>query len=170
MLKIVIFASGSGTNAENIIKHFENKAVATVVSVFTNNPNAKVIDRAKKYKIPIEIFSKEELTDGKVLHKVKTFAPDLLVLAGFLLKLPKSIVESYPRSIINIHPALLPKYVARGVYGMNVHRAIVENKENETGLTIPYVYENYDDGNIIIQKKVPVLLMDLTVSCAEKKN
>jgi phosphoribosylglycinamide formyltransferase-1 len=168
MKKIVIFASGSGTNAENIIQHFKSTNIGTVVSVFTNNPNAFVIERAKKFQIQTEIFSKEELIQGKVLQKIINFDPDLIVLAGFLLKLPKNIIEYYPNSIINIHPALLPKYGGKGMYGMNVHKAIVENKEKETGITIHYVNENYDEGNIIFQKKVTVLVTDTPEVVAEK--
>lgn len=168
MKKIVIFASGSGTNAENIMKHFKNTNIGSVVSVFTNNPNAKVIERAKNFQIPTEIFSKEELFSGKVLQKILNIAPDLIVLAGFLLKLPIEIIESYPNSIINIHPALLPKYGGKGMYGMNVHKAIVENKEKETGITIHFVNENYDEGNIIFQKKVSVLVSDTPEVVAEK--
>ena len=168
MKKIVIFASGSGTNAENIVKHFKSTNSGIVVSVFTNNPNAKVIERAKNFQIPTEIFSKEELYSGKVLQKLLDIAPDLIVLAGFLLKFPKTIVESYPNAIINIHPALLPNYGGKGMYGMNVHKAIVENKEKETGITIHYVNENYDEGNIIFQKKVTLLITDTPEVVAEK--
>ena len=168
MKKIVIFASGSGTNAENIIRYFKGTNTGTVVSVFTNNPNAKVIERVKNLEIPTEIFSKEELYSSKVLQKLIGIAPDLIVLAGFLLKLPKSIVESYPNTIINIHPALLPKYGGNGMYGMNVHKSIVENREKETGITIHYVNENYDEGNIIFQKKVTLLITDTAEVVAEK--
>ena len=168
MKKIVIFASGSGTNAENIIKYFKNTTAANVVSVFTNNANAKVIERAKNLQISTEIFSKEELCSGNVLQKLNVIQPDLIVLAGFLLKFPESIVEFYSNSIINIHPALLPKYGGKGMYGMNVHKAIVENKEKETGITIHYVNENYDEGNIIFQKKVTVLITDTPKVVAEK--
>jgi phosphoribosylglycinamide formyltransferase-1 len=168
MKKIVIFASGSGTNAENIIKYFENKATATVVAVFTNNPNAKVIERAKNFQIPTEIFSKEELIQGKVLQKLNSFAPDIIVLAGFLLKLPKTMIESYPNTIINIHPALLPKYGGKGMYGMNVHKAVVENQEKETGITIHFVNENYDEGNVIFQKNVLLTATDSPDIVAEK--
>ena len=168
MKKIVIFASGSGTNAENIIKHFKSRNTGTVVSVFTNNPNAKVIDRAIKYHLPTEIFSKDELNEGLVLQKINAIQPDLIVLAGFLLKFPESIVELYPNKIINIHPALLPKYGGKGMYGMNVHRAVVENKEKETGITIHYVNENYDEGNIIFQKKASLLVTDTPEVVAEK--
>ncbi len=168
MNKILIFASGSGSNAENIIKYFENKGLAKVVGVFTNNPNAKVIERAKKLQISTQIFSKEELIQGKVLQMINDYAPNWIVLAGFLLKLPKSIIEAFPDSIINIHPALLPKYGGKGMYGMNVHQAIVDNKEKETGITIHYVNENYDEGNIIFQKKVTVLGTDTAEVVAEK--
>ncbi len=168
MNKIVIFASGSGTNAENIIKHFENKDCATVVSIFTNNPNAKVIERAHNLKVPSEIFSKEELLDSNVLQKINTIKPDWIILAGFLLKLPETIIKQYPDKIINIHPALLPKFGGKGMYGMNVHQAVVENKEKETGITIHFVNENYDEGNIIFQKKVSVLTSDTPEVVAEK--
>jgi len=168
MKKIVVFASGSGTNAENIIKYFALSEIGSVVAVFTNNATAKVIERAKNNKIPTEVFSKEELFEGKVLQKINTIEPDLIVLAGFLLKFPQDIIASYPNKIINIHPALLPKYGGKGMYGMNVHRAIVENKEKETGITIHYVNENYDEGGVIFQKKVVVLGTDTADVIAEK--
>jgi phosphoribosylglycinamide formyltransferase-1 len=154
MKKIVVFASGSGTNAENIIKYFALNEMVTVVTVFTNNPIAKVIERAKNYDIPIEIFSKPELIEGKVLQKLNVIQPDLIVLAGFLLKFPENIIAAYPDKIINIHPALLPKYGGKGMYGMNVHKAIVDNKEKETGITIHYVNEHYDEGGVVFQKKI----------------
>ena len=168
MKKIVIFASGSGTNAENIIKHFKNTSIGTVVSVFTNNPKAYVIERAKNFQVPTEIFSKEELNSNKILQKLIAIQPDLIVLAGFLLKFPENIIAQYPDKIINVHPALLPKYGGKGMYGMNVHKAIVENKEKETGISIHYVNENYDEGNIIFQKKVTVLVSDTPEVVAEK--
>ncbi len=168
MKKIVVFASGSGTNAENIIKYFGNKDSGTVVAVFTNNPNAKVIDRAKKYDVPVVIFSKNDLNEGKVLQKINDFNPDWIILAGFLLKLPEAITEAYSKKIINIHPALLPKYGGKGMYGMNVHRAVVENKEKETGITIHFVNENYDEGNIIFQKEVILKPSDSPEIVAEK--
>lgn len=168
MKKIVIFASGSGTNAENIIKHFKNTSIGTVVAVFTNNPKAYVIERAKNFQLPTEIFSKEELNSDKILQKINAIQPDLIVLAGFLLKFPENIIAQYPDKIINVHPALLPKYGGKGMYGMNVQKAIVENKEKETGITIHYVNENYDEGNIIFQKKVTVLVTDTPEVVAEK--
>ena len=154
MKKIVIFASGSGTNAENIIKYFEETNTGTVAAVFTNNPNAQVIDRAKNYGVTIEVFSKDQLIEGEVLQKIDAIQPDWIILAGFLLKFPQKITAAYPKKIINIHPALLPKYGGKGMYGMHIHRAIVENKEKETGITIHFVNENYDEGAIIFQQSI----------------
>ncbi|MBC5837384.1 phosphoribosylglycinamide formyltransferase [Flavobacterium muglaense] len=168
MKKIVVFASGSGTNAENIIKYFIENKSAKVVSVFTNNSKAMVVERAGKYEIETEVFSKDELIEGIVLQKIKSIDPDLIVLAGFLLKFPEAIIQAYPNKVINIHPALLPKYGGKGMYGMNVHRAVVENKEPETGITIHYVNEHYDEGGIIFQKKVAVLGTDTAEVVAEK--
>lgn len=156
MKKIVLFASGSGTNAENIILYFNQKLTAKVVSVFCNNSNAKVLDRAKKHQVPTVVFSKDELNSGFVLKKLEEYKPDIIVLAGFLWQFPKSIIEKYPNSIINIHPALLPKYGGKGMYGMHVHAAVIENNEPETGITIHYVNEHYDEGNIIFQRSVNI--------------
>lgn len=168
MNKIVIFASGSGTNAENIIQYFKAKDGSASFTVFTNNPNAKVIERIEKFQVPAEIFTKVELFENKVLRKLNIINPDLIVLAGFLLKLPKAIIEAYPNKIINIHPALLPKYGGKGMYGMNVHRAVVENKEKESGITIHYVNENYDEGNVIFQESFPLLGKETPDDIAEK--
>ena len=168
MKKIIVFASGSGTNAENIIKYFSNTEIAKVVSVFTNNASAKVIDRAKNHQIPVEIFSKNELLERNVLQKVQEIDPDLIILAGFLLKFPENIIEKYPNKIINIHPALLPNYGGKGMYGMHIHRAIVNNKEKETGISIHYVNENYDEGAIIFQANVALTDEDTPETVAEK--
>ena len=154
MKKIVIFASGSGTNVENIIKYFAETKIGAVVAVFTNRADAKVIERAQNHRVPVVVFSKDDLIESKILQKINTFRPDLIVLAGFLLKFPENIIEAYPNKIINIHPALLPKYGGKGMYGMNIHRTIVENKEKETGITIHFVNENYDEGNILFQKNI----------------
>ncbi len=155
MKKIVLFASGNGTNAENIIQHFKNSSQGTVVAVFANNPHAKVLQRAENHDVPSVVFTREELREGKVLEKLNNFNPDLIVLAGFLWMFPKSILEHYP-NVINIHPALLPKYGGKGMYGMNVHNAVLENKEKETGITIHYVNEHYDEGAYIFQKEVNI--------------
>ena len=168
MIKIVIFASGSGTNAENIIRYFQATKSASVEAVFTNKADAQVIQRAEKYQVPSQVFTKNDLETGKVLQEINAIQPDLIVLAGFLLKFPESIVAEYPDKIINIHPALLPKYGGKGMYGMHVHRAVVDNKESKTGITIHYVNENYDEGNIIFQKEVTVLISDTPEVVAAK--
>lgn len=156
MKNIVLFASGSGTNVENILLYFNQNPIAKVVSVFCNNSNAKVIDRAIKFQVPVVIFSKEDFNNNVVLQKLYDFKPDLIVLAGFLLQFPTSIIEKYPNKIINIHPALLPKYGGKGMYGMKVHSAVLENKESETGITIHQVNEHYDEGNIIFQQSIKI--------------
>ena len=156
MKKVLLFASGTGSNVENIIQYFENRHDIIIVGVFTNNPNAKVLDKAKNYNVPTLIFNREQLSDGFVLDKIAELKPDLIVLAGFLWKMPEEIVKAYPNKIINIHPALLPKYGGKGMYGMNVHNAVLENKEKETGITIHYVNEHYDEGEFIFQQKVTI--------------
>ncbi|MBP8158289.1 MAG: phosphoribosylglycinamide formyltransferase [Flavobacterium sp.] len=156
MKKILLFASGAGSNVENIIQHFKNSDTVSIVGVFSNNPEAKVLAVAKNHEVSCFVFNKTELNDGFVLKKVNELQPDLIVLAGFLLKFPEDIIAAYPNKIINIHPALLPKYGGKGMYGMNVHRAILENKEKETGITIHYVNENYDEGEFIFQQKVKI--------------
>ncbi|GAA4760166.1 MULTISPECIES: phosphoribosylglycinamide formyltransferase [Flavobacterium] len=156
MKRIVIFASGSGTNAEQIILHFKNNNQGNVVGVLSNNLHAKVLEKAKNHDVEAFSFDKNELSDGTVLKIVESLQPDLIVLAGFLLKFPSDIISKYPECIINIHPALLPKYGGKGMYGMNVHKAVLENKEKETGITIHYVNEHYDEGGIIFQKTVSI--------------
>jgi len=168
MKRILIFASGSGTNAENIIKYFGNRSTGTVVAVFTNNSNATVLEKAKKLAVPTVIFSKDELNSGKTLQIINDFQPDLIVLAGFLLKFPQNLIEAYPNRIINVHPALLPKFGGKGMYGMHIHKAVVDNNEKETGITIHYVNENYDEGNIIFQQSVVLSETDTPESVAIK--
>ena len=156
MKKILLFASGTGSNVENIIHHFKNHHDIIVVGIYTNNPNAKVLDKAKNHNIPTLIFDREQLTDGFVLDKIAELKPDLIVLSGFLWKMPEEIVSAYPNKIINIHPALLPKYGGKGMYGIKVHQTVLENKEKETGITIHYVNEHYDEGEFIFQQKVAI--------------
>ncbi|MET2986671.1 phosphoribosylglycinamide formyltransferase [Aureibaculum conchae] len=156
MKRIVILASGSGTNAENIIKYFQKSNVITITHVLSNNKDAKVLKRAKRLKISNSSFNKDDFFNtDKVLNILKDKA-DFIVLAGFLWKIPKNIINDFPDRIINIHPALLPNYGGKGMYGDNVHKAVVINKEKETGITIHYVNENYDEGAIIFQAKVEV--------------
>lgn len=168
MKKIVIFASGSGTNAENIIEYFKKTSTAQVVAVFTNNPTAGVIVKVRKHIIPIEIFTKSQFFENELLQKIKNFEPDLIVLAGFLLQFPSNIIAAYPDKVINIHPALLPKYGGKGMYGKYVHQAVFDNKELETGITIHYVNENYDEGAIIAQQRIALTGIDTVATIAEK--
>ena len=168
MKKIVLFASGSGTNVQNIIQKFRQSNEVEVVAVFCNNPNAGVLDRAKSLAVPIVLFSKEDLNGEIILLKLNAFRPDLIVLAGFLLKFPINIIQAYPQKIINIHPALLPKYGGKGMYGIHVHHAIVENKETETGITIHYIDAQYDEGAILLQKSIPLNGTETATEIAEK--
>jgi phosphoribosylglycinamide formyltransferase 1 len=156
MKKILLFASGSGSNVENIIRHFNESNSIQVIGVFCNNSKAKVIDKAQKNKIPTFIFAKTALYDGTILDKINHLHPDLIVLAGFLLQFPQSIIVQYPNKIINVHPALLPKYGGKGMYGIHVHQAVIENVEKESGITIHYVNENYDEGEFIFQQSVNI--------------
>jgi phosphoribosylglycinamide formyltransferase 1 len=155
MKKVVLFASGNGSNAEKIILHFKKSNLGSVAAVFSNNPKAKVIEKAKKQNVPTFVFDKSDLKEGFVLQKINDFSPDLIVLSGFLLMFPESILKKYPK-VINIHPALLPKYGGKGMYGINVHQAVLDNKEKETGITIHYVNEHYDEGEFIFQKAVNI--------------
>ena len=155
--KIVVFASGSGTNAENIIRYFQNSGTAEVVSVMSNKPSAKVLDRAQKLNITALYFDRDAFYNtNDVLHILEDTNPDLIVLAGFLWLFPSSILQSFPNKVINLHPALLPKYGGKGMFGEHVHKAVLKNKERETGITIHYVNEKYDDGQIIFQKAFPL--------------
>lgn len=167
--RIVIFASGSGTNAENIIKYFQRTQFAEVVRVLSNKKDAKVLERAERLGVNTVSFTKEELFfENGVLEILKEVEPDIIVLAGFLLKFPEIILKEFPNKVINIHPALLPKYGGKGMYGNYVHEAVINNKEAETGITIHYVNENYDEGAIISQKKVTLSKNETPETVAEK--
>lgn len=167
--RIVIFASGSGTNTQNIIEHFQHSKFAKVVRVLSNNKNAKVIDRVKFFNIKTLCFNKEELNSNKgVLKVLKKDKPDLIVLAGFLWKFPELIIKEFQNKVINVHPALLPKYGGKGMYGKYVHQAVVANNEKESGITIHYVNENYDEGAIIFQKSIALDPYDTPEQVAEK--
>ena len=169
MKRIVIFASGSGTNAENLIEFFHNRDNASVIQVLTNNPHAKVLERAKKLRVSALSFNKIAFTEtNDVLNILKASQPDLIVLAGFLWKIPESILNTFPNKIINIHPALLPKYGGKGMYGKYVHEAVVANKEQETGITIHYVNAHYDEGAIIFQAKCNLSQSDTADDVAAK--
>jgi phosphoribosylglycinamide formyltransferase-1 len=168
MKKIAILASGSGTNAENIINYFINSKIISVKLVLSNKKEAKVLQRAKRLNVNNEYFNRTDFYEtNHVLELLKKNA-DYIILAGFLWKIPNNILEAFPNKIINIHPALLPKYGGKGMFGMHVHNAVVENKESESGITIHYVNENYDEGAIIFQEKFEVLVCDTAEDIAEK--
>ena len=155
--RIAIFASGNGTNAQRIIEYFIGSEQAEVNMILTNNPQAYVIQRGKMFEIPVFIFNKEDFySTNNVLNKLSEAKTDLIVLAGFLWLIPAEIITNFPDRIVNIHPALLPKYGGKGMYGANVHKAVISAGEKESGISIHYVNENYDDGNIIFQAKCSV--------------
>lgn len=169
MKKIAIFASGNGSNCENIIKHFSQSKVARVVLVVTNNPSAKVIERAKRLDTDISIVPKDSISDSSImLPLLREKCIDLIVLAGFMLFIPSFLIDNYPHRIVNIHPSLLPKYGGKGMYGMHVHEAVKENNEKESGITIHFVNNEYDRGEIIEQYSTPVSPDDSAEEIAEK--
>lgn len=154
--KIAIFASGSGSSAENIILSFKNNPQFEISKTYCNNPNALVLDKIKKHNIDSLVFSSEELNNDLVLQDLIKISPDLIVLAGFLKKIPQNIINSFKNKIINIHPSLLPKYGGKGMFGLKVHESVIKNNESETGFTIHYVNDEYDQGDIIFQKRLKV--------------
>ncbi|MDD2293750.1 MAG: phosphoribosylglycinamide formyltransferase [Bacteroidales bacterium] len=166
MNRIAIFASGSGTNAENIINYFSKDLNISVVLLLCNNPDAGVIVRAKRLGVPFRLFSKGEFDEIHAL--LRELKVDYLILAGFLLKVPDNLVASYSGRIINIHPALLPKYGGKGMYGMNVHNAVIAAKEKESGITIHIVDNMYDHGTTLFQAKCPIEAHDTPEDLAAK--
>jgi phosphoribosylglycinamide formyltransferase 1 len=165
---IAIFASGSGSNAQKIAEYFESSTEIFVKIIMCNNPQAGVIDRAKKLDIPCYVFDKETFKAGEVLSILKENDVDFIILAGFLWLIPKSFIEAFPSKIINLHPALLPKYGGKGMYGHYVHEAVIDNHEKESGITIHYVNEAYDEGTIIFQAKYEIAPTDSAIDIATK--
>ncbi|MCE5204811.1 MAG: phosphoribosylglycinamide formyltransferase [Porphyromonadaceae bacterium] len=152
MTRIAIIASGSGSNAENIAKYFKGHAEVHISLILSNNSDAYVHERAAKLGIPSFTFTKAEFDEGKeILEVLREYEIDFIVLAGFLLKISQPLLEAYAERIVNIHPALLPKYGGKGMYGDRVHQAVIDASETESGITIHYVNEHYDEGNIIFQ-------------------
>ena len=150
--RIAVFASGSGSNAERFFEHFKGSPTVEVALVCCNNPDAFVLERARRHGIPTWLFSNQELKEAMpVVQKLQNENIDFIVLAGFLRLIPAALVSAFPDRIVNIHPALLPKWGGKGMYGMRVHESIIEAGELETGITIHYVNNNYDEGNIIFQ-------------------
>lgn len=169
MKQVTIFASGSGSNAENIINFFKKSNLCEVNLILCNNPKAFVLERAKNHNISAITFNRSAFyTQNHILNLLNQVQPDLIVLAGFLWKMPENIVNAFPDKIVNIHPALLPKYGGKGMYGHHVHEAVVTNKETESGITIHYVNENYDEGNIIFQASCAVTPNDTPDDVAAK--
>ena len=166
---IAIFASGSGTNAENIIAYFKDREYARVQVVLTNHAQAGVIARAHRYHVPCEIFTGEDLAQpGKILSLLQKHKTDFVVLAGFLKLMPVDVVKHYEGRIINIHPALLPAFGGKGMYGERVHKAVIASGATESGITIHYVNEKFDEGKIIFQDRVPVSKDDTPETLADK--
>lgn len=166
---IVLFASGAGTNAQNIINYFRGSTLAKIVVIACNNPDAGVLKIAQKENIPILFIEKEKFFRGNgYVDELKQYQPDLIVLAGFLWKLPAVLLKAYPNRIINIHPALLPKYGGKGMYGSAVHRAVIAAGEKTSGISIHYVDEHYDNGDIIFQATCPVLPDDTAEALAQR--
>lgn len=169
MNNIAIFASGSGTNAENIISHFKGSKKVKIKILLSNNANAFALERAKRNNIPTLLFSNKELRETEIVDSaLKDLDIDIIILAGFLALVPERIVERYKGAILNIHPALLPAYGGKGMYGENVHKAVVAAGERESGITIHHVSEKYDDGDIIFQAKCALSPEDDAESVADK--
>ncbi len=165
---IAIFASGSGSNAERIVEYFAGSKEINVKLFLCNNPEAGVIQRAERLNIPLVMFNRQQFKAGEVVEILKENQIDWIILAGFLWLVPQNVVEAFPNKIINIHPALLPKFGGKGMYGHFVHEAVVENKETESGITIHFVNENYDEGAVIFQASYPVLPTDTPEDVAKK--
>ena len=177
MKNLAIFASGSGTNAENLIKYFSGHPEYRVAVVLCNKPDAFVLQRAEKFGVPSVVFTKSQLVcsdafteDGKpsVISILKEYDAFAIILAGFLMRIPSFMIDAWPRRIINIHPALLPKYGGKGMHGMHVHEAVVAAKEVESGITIHLVDEQYDHGKTLFQAKCEVLPCDTALDVAAK--
>jgi len=168
MKNIAVFASGGGSNAEALITHFTNSEKGRIALIVTNNSNAGVIDRAQNHDIPFYVLDKDELDEGEFSDVLLALDIDFIVLAGFLKKIPADLVSTYPNKIVNIHPALLPKFGGKGMYGINVHKAVVEAGEKESGITIHYVNTNYDEGQIIEQHRIAILSDDNPEAVAKK--
>ncbi len=155
MINIAVFASGEGTNAENLFSYYAGNTGVKIKLVVTNNEQAGVIKRADAWKKNVQLISKTALYNytDQIVDFLKTEKVDMIVLAGFLLKIPEALIRAYPDRIINIHPALLPKFGGKGMYGMHVHCAVIEAGEKESGITVHYVNEEYDKGRQILQVK-----------------
>jgi len=169
MTRIAIFASGNGSNAENIIHYFSHSSQVSFELILCNHPKASVLERADRLQIPSRVFNRQEFyQESEILQLLQSKSIDLIILAGFMWLIPSNIIAAFPQKIINIHPALLPKYGGKGMYGDFVHHAVSRAGETSTGITIHYVNENYDKGEIIFQKSVSIEKGERPSSIAEK--
>ncbi len=168
MIRLGVFASGSGTNAMNINRYFADHSNIALSKIYCNNPVAGVITKGYSDDIPTQIFTRRQLQNGSLLQQLKNDNIDVIVLAGFLWLIPANLIEGFPNRIINIHPALLPKYGGKGMYGMNVHQAVIDAKEKETGITIHLVDEKYDTGDHLFQATVAIDKTETAESVANK--
>lgn len=169
MKNIAIFASGTGSNAENIINFFKDSDLVKVKAIFCNNPRAGVLDKCARLNVPTFLFTKQEFNDtNRVIEELRLLSIDYVILAGFLLLLPENLILKYNNKIINIHPSLLPKYGGKGMYGMNVHNAVINNQEKESGITIHLVNEKYDEGKVIFQASCALESSDNAETLAHK--
>ena len=167
-VSILIFASGNGSNAENIITYFRKRAIDINWMIITNNANAGVIQRSIKMGVPFLVFNKKDFHQNIFLKKISLINPKLIILAGFLLKIPENLIKKFNNKIINIHPSLLPKYGGKGMYGINVHEEVIKNKEDQSGISIHYVNNQYDDGKIIFQKSTKIIYPSTAEKLAKK--
>lgn len=169
MKNIAVFASGSGTNAENIVNHFADNRNIRIVLILSNKKDSGVLNKAKKLGVEHAFIDNKNIKDGDFLIRyLSDYNIDLIVLAGFLALIPPQLVNAYKNRIINIHPALLPKYGGKGMYGDRVHRSVLNNKDAESGISIHYVNEKYDEGNIILQARCPVHSNDTPETLADR--
>jgi phosphoribosylglycinamide formyltransferase-1 len=169
MINIAVFASGEGTNAQNIIDYFKESKIGNVTLIVCSNPKANVLERAKNAGIPWLVLDKEVFVETtQLLDDFKKVKVDFIALAGFLWLIPGYLCKAFPNKIVNIHPALLPKYAGKGMYGKNIHKSVIGSKESESGISIHYVNEHYDEGKIILQEKCSVHETDTAETLAAK--
>lgn len=170
VIHAAIFASGEGTNAENLIRYFKNDPRIKIKLVVTNRDDAGVIQRAEHHKKTVQIISRDALNNytDQIIEFLQTEKIDLIILAGFLLKIPEKMVKAFPEKIVNIHPALLPKFGGKGMYGKHVHEAVIQQQEKESGITVHLVNEEYDKGRIVLQEKCEVTANDTPETLAQK--
>ncbi len=167
--KIIVFASGSGSNFEEICKYFKDRKEISIDLLICNNSKAKALNKAIKHGVKTLLISRNSFyeTDA-ALNAILKISPDLIVLAGFLWKMPTKIIDHFPNKILNIHPALLPDYGGKGMYGMNIHKAVIKNNEKESGITVHYVNKNYDEGKILFQKAIALEEKESSESLSKK--